>query len=195
MDQTFFILAVLTVLAAPGPTNTLFAASGASVGLYRSLRLPFAGVAGYLLAISLLDSLVGPVLALHPLALPALKLLASLWLFTCATKLWRDSGSEFFGTATAISFRQVFLTTLLNPKSLIFAFAIFPQTPIPGLLPWFAAFCGLVFLVALGWIGTGVLIARTAGPLASPSRIKRITALGLAAFATVFACSAVAVGQ
>jgi len=191
MDHVFFILAVLTVLAAPGPTNTLFAASGASVGIHRSLRLAPAGIGGYLVSITALDSLIGPVVALHPLALPALKASASLWLFYCALHLWRDVGSGLPGATTPISFRQVFFTTSVNPKALIFAFAIFPQVPVIQLLPWFVEFGMLVFLVAFGWIGMGVLIARSAEALATPLRIRRATALGLAAFAMFFASSAI----
>jgi threonine/homoserine/homoserine lactone efflux protein len=48
VDQVLFMLAILTVLAAPGPTNTLFAASGASVGILRSP----AGIGGYLFSIT-----------------------------------------------------------------------------------------------------------------------------------------------
>jgi len=192
MDQIFFILAVLTVLAAPGPTNALFAASGASVGIHRSLRLAPAGIGGYLVSITALDILIGPVVALHPLALPALKVSASLWLFYCALHLWRDGGPGFSGATTPISIRQVFLTTLANPKAFIFAFAIFPQAPVIQLLPWVVEFGMLVSFVAFVWIGMGALIARSVGALATPLRIKRAAALGLAAFATIFASSAIA---
>jgi len=191
MDQVLFVLAVLTVLAAPGPTNTLFAASGASAGMPRSLRLALAGIGGYLVSISVLVIVIGPAIALHPLALPAIKLSASLWLFYCAVRLWRESVTGFPVTPTQILARQVFLTTLVNPKALIFAFAIFPQAPIRRLIPWLAEFSLLVFFVAFGWIGVGMLVARSAGPLATPQRINRTAALGLAAFATIFASSAI----
>jgi threonine/homoserine/homoserine lactone efflux protein len=192
MDQFFFILAVLTVLAAPGPTNTLFAASGASVGILRSLRLAPAGIGGYLFSITALDILVGHIVALHPLTLPALKVSASLWLFYCALNLWRDGRPGFSGATAPISIRQVFFTTLTNPKSLVFAFAIFPQSPVIQLLPWFVEFGLLVFFVAFLWIGMGALIARSVGALATPLRIKRAAAIGLAAFATIFASSVIA---
>lgn len=192
MDQALFVLAALTVLAAPGPTNTLLAASGASVGIHGSLRLVPAGIGGYLISIAALEVLIGPVVALHPLALPALKVSASLWLLFCAAKLCRERGSGLSRAETLISVRQVFVTTLVNPKTLIFAFAIFPQAPLVQLLPWFIEFCFLVLFAAFGWIGLGALIARSAGPLATPLHVRRATALGLAVFATIFASSAIA---
>jgi threonine/homoserine/homoserine lactone efflux protein len=192
MDQTFFILAVLTILAAPGPTNALFAASGAAVGVRRSLKLLPAAIAGYLVAIAALSGLVGPVAALHPLASPAMKGAASLWLFYCALNLWRDVGPGFSGAALPISIRQVFLTTLTNPKALILAFAIFPQAPVIQLFPWLLEFGVLAAVAALVWIAGGALIVRSAGALATPLRIRRDAALVLATFATIFAGSAIA---
>ena len=56
-----FILAVLGLLATPGPTNTLLAASGAAVGLRRSLHLIPAEVSGYLCSILALALVLGPV--------------------------------------------------------------------------------------------------------------------------------------
>lgn len=45
-----FVAVVVALLATPGPTNTLLAASGAAVGLTRSPRLLLAECAGYFLA-------------------------------------------------------------------------------------------------------------------------------------------------
>ena len=191
MNQVLFIMAVLTVLAMPGPTNALFAASGASVGFKPSLTLPPAGICGYLVSINALDMFIGPVMAQNPLALPMLKILASLWLFYCALKLWRQGAAEYSVAKSLISPRQVFLTTLVNPKTLIFAFAIFPQGSIVELLPYFAEFCGIDLIVACSWIGVGIFLARSAGNMATPLRINRAAALGLGVFATIFASSAV----
>jgi threonine/homoserine/homoserine lactone efflux protein len=55
-------------LPSPGPTNALFAASGAGVGLRKSLRLAIAAIAGYLLAIFVLLRLAGAGLVLNVFA-------------------------------------------------------------------------------------------------------------------------------
>jgi threonine/homoserine/homoserine lactone efflux protein len=191
MEPIFFALATLAVLAAPGPTNTLLAASGASVGVRGSLRLMPAELGGYLVSITVLNTLSGPVIAQQPGAMLALKLAASLWLALCALGLWRESGSGFTAVNTPISFGRVFTTTLVNPKALVFAFGIFPQGPIIQRVPWLLGFCGLVGFAAIGWIGMGAMITRSAGPLATPRRVWRAAALGLAAFAMIFAGSAI----
>ena len=121
-----------------------------------------------------------------------LKLAASAWLACCAARMWNHAGAEVGARETPISVRQVFVTTLLNPKALIFALVIIPQGPLVRIAPWLAGFSGLVILVALGWITFGALLARSAGHLATPRRIRRVAALGLAVFATVVASSAIA---
>ena len=67
-DPTVFALAVLAVLATPGPTNTLMAVAGATLGLRKGLRLIPAEVAGYLTSISLLIFVFQPVVAALPVA-------------------------------------------------------------------------------------------------------------------------------
>ncbi|MES1149390.1 MAG: hypothetical protein ABUL53_09420, partial [Bradyrhizobium guangdongense] len=59
MDVLPFILAAASLLAIPGPTNTLLATSGAGVGVARSLPLLAAELGGYLLSILLLPSVLG----------------------------------------------------------------------------------------------------------------------------------------
>jgi len=189
MNVTAFVLAVLTLLALPGPTNTLLAASGASIGVRGSLKLLPAEIGGYLVAILALDLMVVPLMAGHSWAVMVVKLAASLWLAHCAVRLWRDAGEGFRAAPRPISFGQVFVTTLVNPKGLIFALAIFPPVPLADLAPWLAAFSCLVLLVGIGWIVIGRVIAESVGALATPQRIWRGAALGLAAFATVIAGS------
>ncbi|MDO8605646.1 MAG: LysE family translocator [Phaeospirillum sp.] len=189
MDPTTFVLAVLALLATPGPTNTLLAASGASVGVIRSLKLVPAEIGGYLTAITLLIAVIGPLVAAHAVIAVGLKLAASLWLICCALRLWRNVDEEIGRSETSI--RHVFITTLVNPKALIFALVIFPQgTPIET-APWLAGFSGLVVIVAIGWICFGAALAHSIGRLATPRRIRRAAALGLTAFATVLAGAAI----
>jgi threonine/homoserine/homoserine lactone efflux protein len=190
-EKVAFALAVLTLLATPGPTNTLLAASGASAGVRHSLMLPLAEMAGYLISITLLAIVLGPIVAARPWLESALRLAAAAWLLWCAVQLWLQAGA-FGGDAAPITLRRVFVTTLLNPKALIFALVIFPRVGLVGLVPWLAAFCGLVVIVALCWITLGSLAARSAGPLATPGRIWRIAAVGLAGFAAVIVWSAAA---
>ncbi len=61
-----FLATALATLAAPGPTNALFAMSGALHGVRRSLVLIPAGAAGYLIAVTLLGLALGPALAASP---------------------------------------------------------------------------------------------------------------------------------
>ena len=187
-----FVLAVIALLAVPGPTNTLLAASGAAIGLRRSLRLIPAEISGYLIAIGCLLAVVQPLAAAHPMVPVVSKLVASAYLAWTAVRLWRDGGAELLSVPAPASPGRVFLTTLLNPKALIFAFVIFPRTGLTTLAPHAAIFAGLVAAIGGGWIGLGDLIARSAAGTATPRRISRLAAIALGVFATLIASSAVA---
>ena len=62
-NPPLFVLAVLTVLITPGPTNTLLFTSGATVGISRSLRLLVAEFAGYNLGILTAGFVLAPWIA------------------------------------------------------------------------------------------------------------------------------------
>ena len=65
-DPLLFILAVLTILGTPGPTNTLLATGGAVDGVGRSLPLLLGELTGYLVAIAVIRVVLGPVIAAYP---------------------------------------------------------------------------------------------------------------------------------
>ena len=119
-----FVATALALLAAPGPTNMLLASAGATVGR-GALSLLTAGMAGYVIAVGSLVVLAGPVLAAAPALLVTSKFVVAAWLFWTGLSLWRNSqrNSRPDGLVGA---RTVFVTTLLNPKTLVIAFGLMP---------------------------------------------------------------------
>ena len=189
-DQIPFILGVLALLATPGPTNTLMAAAGAQRGLTRSLPLLAGEVLGYFIAITAWTELVGAATATLPWVPVAAKLVAAAFLLWSAWKLWRSAGRTDFARR-GIGLSQAFVTTLINPKALVFAFAIFPPVDFMARQPYLAIFAGLVVITAVGWITLGMMAARRSAGLLTSSRIERITAVALAIFATLLVVSTI----
>src|SRR5262245_14691253 len=139
MDQTTFFIGTLSLLATPGPTNTLLATAGAGNGFRRSLPLLAAELLGYFIAIFVLRTAVGPIVAAVPAFGVVLRAAVVLYLIHLAVSLWRHGESELMARGP-ISFQRVFVTTLLNPKAIIFAFTLLPsaaETDVAHLSPWF----------------------------------------------------------
>jgi threonine/homoserine/homoserine lactone efflux protein len=185
-----FILAVLALLATPGPTNTLMAAAGAQRGLVRSLPLLAGELGGYAIAITVWIELVGAAAAAQPLVPVIAKFIAAVFLLWSAWKLWANAGHADLAQR-GITLGRVFATTLINPKALVFAFAIFPHVGFVGRLPYLAVFGALVIATAIGWMGLGTVAARSSAGLLTSSLIERITAVALAVFATLLAVQTV----
>jgi threonine/homoserine/homoserine lactone efflux protein len=121
-----FMIAIASILIAPGPTNALLSTSGALVGLKRSLPLIIMEAIGYLLVISVVLGLLRPVIDTWEHFGPALRVVLSAYLIMLAYRLWYTRSTTPELTARIVTGRRVFLTTLLNPKALIFALAVFP---------------------------------------------------------------------
>jgi threonine/homoserine/homoserine lactone efflux protein len=185
MTPTLFLLSLLALLVSPGPTNTLIAIGGATRGFLRALPLIGAELSGYLLVITPLALAGRPWLEAHPDVATAVRVLAAVWVMFLAWRLWfprlSDAGQGF------VTFRRVFVTTLLNPKGLVIGLVLLPATTLAGLWPWLALFAATVLVVASGWIAAGALLGRaTAGQL--PPLLRRgaagylgFVAVGLAA--------------
>jgi threonine/homoserine/homoserine lactone efflux protein len=185
-----FILGVLALLATPGPTNTLMAAAGAQRGLVRSLPLLAGELGGYAIAITIWIELVGAAAAAQPLVPVIAKFIAAAFLLWSAWKLWANAGHADLAQR-GITLGRVFATTLLNPKALVFAFAIFPHVSFVARLPYLAVFGALVVATAIGWMTLGMAAARSSAGLLTSSRVERITAVALAVFATLLAVQTV----
>ena len=158
------VLGTVSLLATPGPTNTLLATSGAASGLRKSVGLLAGELLGYLLAIALLRNLIGPMVAVMPAVAMALSAIVSVYLLYLAWTLWRHSDFSLAG-ARPITVQRVFLTTLLNPKAIIFAFVLLPSGAAIGWNPWWGLLSVVIVTVGACWIAMGALLhARLDGP-------------------------------
>ncbi|MGQ0709002.1 MAG: LysE family translocator [Rhodoferax sp.] len=126
-----FFLASLIVVLIPGPTVMLVVSQALSSGR-RSVIPLAAGVGlGDLLAMSLSFAGIGAVLATSALLFSVLKWIGAGYLVYLGVKAWRapiSVGGEAQKSSSGRSqFVSAFLTTALNPKSIIFFVAFVPQ--------------------------------------------------------------------
>ena len=178
-DPVRFFLAVVLLLATPGPTNTVMATGGAVNRGRSPWPLMLAELTGYLAIILLSRLVLLPLIDVHPLAGMVIKGAVVAYLVFAAVKLWRMHPTAGPAAGT-ISARMVFVTTFLNPKGLVFAVAVIPRES-PALAAYFAAFAVLVLLVGLCWFMAG----RTLGVLSGPhaAALPRVGAAALIGFA------------
>ena len=189
IDLTGFALAALTLLALPGPTNMLLAAIGASRGMMRALPQLACVLAGYVIAISFWAEIVGAAAVGQPLVPVVAKLVAAAFLVWSGWKLWSGAG-QTDRRQRGITLWQVFTTTLVNPKGLVFAFGIFPQVGFVGRVPYLGVFAALVVVTAIGWMGLGRVAARSSRGWLTSARVERVTAVVLVGFAAVLVVQA-----
>lgn len=156
-----FASAVLALLLAPGPTNTLMGLAGASEGPGRVLRLVPAELLGYLTTILPLTWLGAAYLAEWPAFAGILKVAAAVWVAFLAVRLWGRPES-LAGPAT-VTARRVYVTTMLNPKALVFGLVLLPMPGDTQFLPRLAAFCLMVAAVAVTWGAFGAMTQAGSG--------------------------------
>lgn len=183
-DPVLFSMAVLALLATPGPTNTLLATAGAVRGFRRALPLLVVEGVAYLTAILATHLVLRPVLEAHPALRDGLKIAVAAYLLRTAWRLWAASGTGRSGAGASITASLVFVTTLLNPKALIFATVILPFGQ-AGSAAYLAGFNLLAAGVGAAWIAMGALLG--AVPTAAPDGqlVARIGAVALSGFALV----------
>lgn len=187
MGTVAFLFAIWGLLLTPGPTNTLLALSGASVGLARSLRLMPAELCAYLLVTVPLALAGADLLARDPLVGTAVRLVAAGWVAYLAVKLWRVKAGE--AGPGPVSMARVFVTTLLNPKGLIIGLTLLPRGSAPEFPVHLGLFAASVVAVAMVWAAGGTLLKREAAE--PPLLYRRAAALWLAVLAAALVGTAI----
>ena len=192
-DPLAFVLACLALLATPGPTNTLLATSGASAGVRRSLPLIGAELTGYAVAILTIALLIGPVVRDSPAAAAVLKVSCGAYLLASAVRMWREAG-DHLQTSQPISAQRVFVATLLNPKSLVFALVLVPHVAdghVALAAPYLAGLAALILVVGTAWIGVGAAFRAGTRGLVHPGLFRKLGASVLTVFALLLSGSVV----
>jgi threonine/homoserine/homoserine lactone efflux protein len=165
--------------------------SGATAGARRSVGALVAAVLGYVTSVSLLAAGVGPLVGAMPTLALMLKVLAALYLVGIAVALWKRGGHAA-GQAKPVEFREVFIATLLNPKSLIFAFFVIPHlfdNRRIEALPYLLALAAIALAAGLTWILGGALIGISASALRTGGLAPRLGAVAQFSFATALLSS------
>jgi threonine/homoserine/homoserine lactone efflux protein len=190
-EFALFTVEILGLLTIPGPTNSLLFVSGITRGFRSNLNLVLAVVGAYVISISLLLFILEPVTSTHPLLPQALRIFCGIYLLHVAVRLWQSEGRAAL-PHQVITFHQVFVATLLNPKNFIFAFGIFP-VPSAGFsdtLPYLAGFSVICPGVAFSWIAAGALLQSKIARRIQLPWLYRGEAFLLAGFAIVIFASA-----
>lgn len=185
MGTLAFVLGAASLLATPGPTNTLLATSGASVGVRDSAPLLAADLAGYGLAICVLRIVLGPLVATVPAFGAAMGLAITIYLLYVAAVLWRHGAVEAVG-AGPVTFYRVFTTTLLNPKAIVFAFMLLPPTTdFFSLLLLAVLLAAQILTIGCCWLLVGAAIRQNRYFAARAKAVYRFSALVLVGFASI----------
>ncbi|WP_249190492.1 MULTISPECIES: LysE family translocator [unclassified Burkholderia] len=162
------------VLIVPGPTNTLLFSSGISVGLTRTLPLLLAEGAGYVIAVSVWGVSLLAFAVAHPQILSLIKLACASYLLLLAAKMWARGRLEENQRSKPVTWHDVIVATLLNPKAFLLASTVFPLQAFRdannGSVA-FGAFLSVLVPIGVGWASLG----RVTRILAS--RPRHITAL------------------
>lgn len=193
MVSIFFISLVVTILLTPGPTNTLLASSGIQVGIQKSLKLIPVEVLGYLIAITIWGILVKLMSGSLPWLPALLKLLSAIFILGLAIRLWKTATRQLDLEQPVITAKALLLATLLNPKALMFASAVFPERSWHMLSEYIlhmGVFLLLITPIAFLWIAFGHVLVSNRISWLNQYTLQRFASLVLVSFSVPLTISA-----
>ena len=128
IENWFFVLGIVAVLLIPGPTNAMLASSAHHQGTAKTLSCVPAEWLGYLYAIALWSLFIHLTQPIWPALVPILHAVSAIYVVWLAFGLWKSTYLEKYSQNNLIIRpKQIFFSTLKNPKPLLFAVGIFPE--------------------------------------------------------------------
>lgn len=170
------------ILVIPGPTNTLLFVSGLHVRLRTTLPLIATEALGYFIAISslgfLLASVSGRLLWLQAIIRGG----CAAYVGYLALKMWARSHLIKERGDRIVNAKEVFVSTLTNPKGLLFASTIFPaeafRTP-QHFAVAMACFLSILIPIGVGWASLGSACNHSDSLIGQTPRLLRLASLVL----------------
>lgn len=193
MDLMWFLGLVAGILLTPGPTNTLLATAGMQLGGRRACQLVPFELLGYVIAISFWGGGMAQLAQWLPHLPNVTKALGAVYLWYLAWRLWRNARLGAAAPIPAITAKSLLVATLLNPKALLLASAVFPVAAWQHghvYIVFVAGFAAVAVLAASAWIALGVSMRQRQHPWLQPQRLQRGAACVLALFALPLLVSA-----
>lgn len=190
-QSDFFALTVMTILSMRGPTNTLLATGGATVGLRLALPLALSEAMGYGIAILAIGLVLKPALEQWLGLAHVLRLIVGGYLFYVAWKLLRDGRINLVAQTgkTTITVPRVFIATLLNPKAMVFAIRVVPFGT-PHVALYMLGFITILVPLSVGWIAAGAALGKMAVSAGYERLISRVGAGAISVFGVLLTLSA-----
>lgn len=182
------VSALMLLLLAPGPTNTLLFRAGVLFGFRASWTLALTECLAYLLQVSLWGVALLYLAAYSPWALKATQLAAACYLLYVSYKLWQCKNSVINPGSDRFSGLYFFWLTVMNPKGLLIVSFIAPVgtfATLPGYTGFMATLALVVIPVGLAWIVLGSRFEGIQKAWLTPLKINRATSIAIGCFATL----------
>lgn len=134
-EYLFYCMAVLIMIATPGPVMMLVASAGLKGGYRQALQTIFGTNFASLILIAVSILVLKGILDIHPDWLDAIKIIGCLYIAYLGIQILTE-GMTSKGEQTSLSlqskalnggFKQGFLVGISNPKDIIFFASFFPQ--------------------------------------------------------------------
>jgi threonine/homoserine/homoserine lactone efflux protein len=188
------IAGVALILVIPGPTNTLLFVSGLHVRLRTTLPLIATEALGYFIAISSLGFFLASVSGRFPWLQAVLKGGCAAYISYLALKMWARSHLIKERVDRIVNAKDMFVSTLTNPKGLLFASTIFPADAFRTAQHFAVAmtcFLSILVPIGVGWASLGSACNHSDNLIEQTPRLLRLASLVLLLLSGTLLCSLV----